>query len=644
MNSLRVLLVLLLLLSMVFTAGVIAANETYELNVDGEIGTPEQEETISGDEVVIDSVAVFSAGEDIVAEASGGDGWDVQLRDNSGDIIQSVDEEETDNGKLSIPTDSLDPGTYVLLLRGDDEFHQALPVVVSGYDISVDNPEDATVGEDIPVTVEVEQTTLDEPPESVEVTAHRPGTEDAIIETATHVEDDTYEATLSFEDAEPDEYNVYAAATDDDETDDGYPVIHGAEEGAPLILMEEESDDDDDDDGAGGGGGGGGAPPEDTDGDNESDDEDDTVENEPTMGIFETDDEETATAAVEATNIETIQIDAADIDIDDIEPVTVTAYDNDSDSVGSAPPRSVEAVNISVPEEVSDRSATVEFNVDAGTLSEQSLEPEDIRLEHGTDSGWEELATTVVDESSDQVTFAAETDGFSVFAITAVAEPNATATMTPDSPTTDDEVHLNASDSMDQYGEVTETDWTVTSDSFNETFTDETVTESFDAGEYNATVTVTNDAGKTDTASVDFTVEEPTYTLTVVTESETGEVLTNATVAVGDDELTVNESGMAKTTVSAGENTIEATAENYESDELTATVTGETTETIQLEASESDDDDDGVGTDEDTNESGEHGDESGQDSDDSDENGAGFTVGVALVVLSTIGMSIRMRE
>ena len=77
----------------------------------------------------------------------------------------------------------------------------------------------------------------------------------------------------------------------------------------------------------------------------------------------------------------------------------------------------VTVANISVfdefGEKATDTAATVSMDIDTDDVAD----PEDATVVHETDSGWETLDTSVVNATNETVTLAAETGGFSLFAV-----------------------------------------------------------------------------------------------------------------------------------------------------------------------------------------------------------------------------------
>ncbi|MFD1570788.1 CARDB domain-containing protein [Halorubrum laminariae] len=247
---------------------------------------------------------------------------------------------------------------------------------------------------------------------------------------------------------------------------------------------------------SGGGGGGGGV----SFGDDPADSlEFDAVETETVTPSIDFETNQRVATLESVSNVESIAFDSTDR----VGEVAVSDVDPDSADV-NPPGGAVTVQEISVPDDQTDRSATIAFRVSADRLDAIGAEPSELTAVRLNEGQWETLDTTVAEETADGVRLEAETPGFSVFAVNAVSEPDAAAAVDPGTVTAGEEVTLDGSDSTDEYGEIVAYDWSVSGQSLS----GETATTTIDeTGEYTAELTVTNDAGETDTATADLVVE-----------------------------------------------------------------------------------------------------------------------------------------
>lgn len=123
--------------------------------------------------------------------------------------------------------------------------------------------------------------------------------------------------------------------------------------------------------------------------------------------------------------------------------------ETDSDSGGSTSVNVVTVADISPSsssgDDVTDTSATVTMTVNGADLNN----PQNAVIVHETNEGWEELETDVEKTSEGQVTLTADTDSFSLFAVTEVEESDgATAEQTNE---TEDNQTTDESDETDGF-------------------------------------------------------------------------------------------------------------------------------------------------------------------------------------------------
>lgn len=132
----------------------------------------------------------------------------------------------------------------------------------------------------------------------------------------------------------------------------------------------------------------------------------------------------------------------------------------------------VRAVDVTVPENQRDKPGTLRMEVSKRKLG--STNPTDARMGHMTEEGWQLLETRIVEERANSYVFEARTRSFSPFAMFA-----------------DNEVEYT---------------WHVN----NETYEGQAIDTEFDTpGIYNATLTITNSFGQSDSATSRILVNDP---------------------------------------------------------------------------------------------------------------------------------------
>jgi hypothetical protein len=203
------LLVLAGVLVVVLAAGGVSAqSSTYEItDVSGSIDTPERTVTVEGDTYTVSSVSRVSQGDDlsVTVDAPSGERYSVYLYTSERSIADT--KSQTGSGTATLATD-LEPGSYVVATYNDGTIEDVQPVVISGYDVTVDVTSTATAGETIPVTAQVDRTAADRPPEQVLLTVWTDASTREV--TATQTDGGAYEASI--EGLSAGEYEVYATA------------------------------------------------------------------------------------------------------------------------------------------------------------------------------------------------------------------------------------------------------------------------------------------------------------------------------------------------------------------------------------------------------------------------------------------------
>ena len=178
---------------------------------------------------------------------------------------------------------------------------------------------------------------------------------------------------------------------------------------------------------------------------------------------------------------------------------TATMYTEVPDETAPVPGAMMSVSQITVPDEVQNEPATVQFTINASPLESMDASPDELRVFHFADGEWTPLETeTIETEDTDTVLIQTEVDGFSYFAVSAVSEPTAEFTMDPTEPDTEVPVSLDASSSTTTYGEIVSYDWTINGD----TASGETIETTLpDADSVTVELTVENDAGLTDSTT-----------------------------------------------------------------------------------------------------------------------------------------------
>lgn len=199
------------------------------------------------------------------------------------------------------------------------------------------------------------------------------------------------------------------------------------------------------------------------------------------------------------------------LEFDDPDPtwsVTVRDFDTEPSANGPAPGETLSVSQVSISDEATDESATIRIAVDPAQRTDKR--PDNLRIMVATDDGWTQLETAVVKDGTEDgaaVLLEADTPKVGRFVVSDVGQPTAAVELESGTITAGDEIELSGSRSIDSNLALESFEWMVG----NTTFEGETITATIDEpGEYTVWLTVTNDAGETDTTTATLTVTDDT--------------------------------------------------------------------------------------------------------------------------------------
>ncbi len=227
-----------LLLSLSCSVIVVASDGDDELTVSDVTETPTQDVTVEGDTYEISSLATNGQGQTLTVDVTVSEEtrFDVFLYNTERE--SETTEIGTGSQQVEFDTESISPGSYVLALYIDGNYVDVQPVVIEGYDVSISPPSEVEADENsIKIETTVTGTELEDSPDNVEVAVWNDDI--AVREDASHVEEDTYQATVSSADFEEGEsYNVYAVAQGEDEIEEeDEPELLGVSDGGAFDVV-----------------------------------------------------------------------------------------------------------------------------------------------------------------------------------------------------------------------------------------------------------------------------------------------------------------------------------------------------------------------------------------------------------------------
>ena len=253
---------LLVALLLVGSAGAVVStsqSSEYSMSSPSEVEIPSRDLTVDGEDYTIGAVGRVTPGETVRIDVSAPDDaeYSVYLYDRNLRIEQT--DAMSGSDRTTFSTDDLSPGSYLAAVY-DGEILDVYPVVVQGYDLTVDAP--TTGSGSVTVNVTVADGALAREPPEVQVVL---GDDARSVRTdATRVDDGEYRATVETDGFEPGTYALYGVVRGEQETEGGDRVILAVsdrhEVGIETTPTATPDGDDGDggDGGAGGGGGGGG--------------------------------------------------------------------------------------------------------------------------------------------------------------------------------------------------------------------------------------------------------------------------------------------------------------------------------------------------------------------------------------------------
>ncbi|MDS0300260.1 hypothetical protein NDI76_16050 [Halogeometricum sp. S1BR25-6] len=179
----------------------------YSVEAQNTIDIPDRTVTVEGTDYTVSSVGKVTAGETLEASVSGSESADVSVDLYSGDRT-IVNSDVVTDGSVSFSTENLRPGTYILAVYTDGSIVSIQPVVVAGYETTLNGPGEIPAGESGDVTVQLDDVADLGSPENVELVVTQ---DDEVVETVQMDSESTYEYSAEVGSSlESGEYRMYA--------------------------------------------------------------------------------------------------------------------------------------------------------------------------------------------------------------------------------------------------------------------------------------------------------------------------------------------------------------------------------------------------------------------------------------------------
>ena len=255
MNGVRGGVLAVVVLGLVVASTVAVADTNYALSGSPAIEIPTETVTFEGQTYTLNSVSRIASGESVTVTTSVPDGasYDLNLRGPDNQLISSESLTGDASNTFSF-FGSGEAGTYAATIQDDGSTVAVHPIVIAGYDITVDDPGSVAAGGEVTVTASVTERDV-ERHSSLDTVQVIVGNEDVqAVQELTADDDGSYTGTISTADIEPDTYNVYAVVRGDEEVRQRAELL-GVSETVSLTVESGETATDSETGGAGGGGG-----------------------------------------------------------------------------------------------------------------------------------------------------------------------------------------------------------------------------------------------------------------------------------------------------------------------------------------------------------------------------------------------------
>lgn len=235
----------------------------YEISIPDSIDIPDRTVTIEGTDYPVTALGQEVPGEQLSVNVTAPEGREYKLYLYNGDVQIEAARSMNGSGDATFETDSLEPGSYFVATYRNGEIQAIHPVVLAGYDVTIDAPDGADPGEHVTVDIDIQALNETEPVNRVEVAA---GNEtEALRMVAEREGPGSYRANVSV-DLPPGTYVIYGVVRGHDEVEGGREELLGASPGDAFQVgstTSQDADDtdtpSDDSDTDGGGGGGSGS-------------------------------------------------------------------------------------------------------------------------------------------------------------------------------------------------------------------------------------------------------------------------------------------------------------------------------------------------------------------------------------------------
>jgi PGF-CTERM protein len=210
----------------------------YEISASDTTSIPERTVEVEGSSFTIDSMVRVSPGATVSVDVSAPDeAYDVYIYNSEEQVVDTARGEGDDS--FSFTFSGYEPGSYAITTYNDGYYEAVQPVLVSGYDVSVDAPSSVSSGESFDVALDVTATAADTSPDNVNVIVAQGGTTHEVDATENGGE---YTATIAGDELNEGDYTVYGVVQGADQAF-GQQELLGLSNGQSLTVESDSGND-----------------------------------------------------------------------------------------------------------------------------------------------------------------------------------------------------------------------------------------------------------------------------------------------------------------------------------------------------------------------------------------------------------------
>jgi len=234
--------VTLLLLGMLLVSSVAVAASEYTLSASPSIDIPDQTTTYQDTEYTVGSITRVFAGESVSVQTTvpSNATYDLHFRGPDNQIVST-------HSGTGDSTHTLDyfgagqAGTYVVTVRDKNQIQSVHPVILAGYELTVESPDSVTAGDSATITANLSEQSV-EKHSSLDHVELVIGTDTIQIQERMEQQGDgTYRTTVSTADLDTETYNMYVTVRGDAEVRQR-PEILGVSDQTTLTITDQSTE------------------------------------------------------------------------------------------------------------------------------------------------------------------------------------------------------------------------------------------------------------------------------------------------------------------------------------------------------------------------------------------------------------------